>query len=445
MVVDNGDGTYDGICAGAAIGGTPKIYPQATAVSQYVATSKVEKKCNEKKREYTDDPGFLIGLNRSSVANIRATAAAQRQLQATPTGTEDPLEVIWPMLAPNEQPNVAEQEEMLDSDEWRMEEKWDGERKEAHIGPWGIRFTSRNGGVNSPDRPLEKQHPHLNHMMPKDIWATVPDGETIGSLPADHHLVQKGIFKKGMSIMVLYDLVRYKGKVITDKGENWPDDKRRQALEEIFAIMRRSWEVDLGQDPADFPFYLTPQAVTKAEKRALLEEIKATWAEDFQGHKREGVMFKKRSAVYYEGLRPSDVWRKVKEHIETDVIITGFDTEGRGANAGMIKSVKFGQYVPQSICQVTGVKPIKQEDIHPNLVRVIPNEIEPLGLCEFGKVSGMSLAVRKDMTANPDNYIGKVMKISAMSRYDAGTFRHPQFEGLREDGDKAATECVWEG
>lgn len=47
--------------------------------------------------------------------------------------------------------------------------------------------------------------------------------------------------------------------------------------------------------------------------------------------------------------------------------------------------------------------------------------------------SGMSLPVRRDMTENPDRYIGKIAAMTFMQRDTQGGYRHPVYQKLHED------------
>jgi ATP-dependent DNA ligase len=64
-------------------------------------------------------------------------------------------------------------------------------------------------------------------------------------------------------------------------------------------------------------------------------------------------------------------------------------------------------------------------------------------LVEVGKVaSGLTDAMRKDMSENPDNYIGHVVEVEAMSTTKDGALRHPVFVRMRDD--KIPEDCRYE-
>jgi ATP-dependent DNA ligase len=63
-------------------------------------------------------------------------------------------------------------------------------------------------------------------------------------------------------------------------------------------------------------------------------------------------------------------------------------------------------------------------------------------LIELGQTSGMSEAVREELTTNGDSYIGTVMEVEAFEQLPSGAFRHPRFMRFRDD--KRPEECTWE-
>lgn len=172
IVAQNPDGTFDGICAGAAIGAFPRPYSQVSGVSKEEAIAAVQKQCGKKKREYSDDPEFLVGLD----------SPAETFRPAQTETPKDDFPVLWPMLAPNSAPE-ARLEEALSSPNWIAERKYDGIRLVGYIHEGGIRWTTRNGSVSDPTRPIDRTDalPHLNLKMPKHLWGT--GGQTLGRLP----------------------------------------------------------------------------------------------------------------------------------------------------------------------------------------------------------------------------------------------------------------------
>ena len=56
--------------------------------------------------------------------------------------------------------------------------------------------------------------------------------------------------------------------------------------------------------------------------------------------------------------------------------------------------------------------------------------------------SGVNESLRKDMTDNPDKYIGKVARVEFMERTADGYPRHPNLKNMHEG--KRPDECIWE-
>ena len=110
-------------------------------------------------------------------------------------------------------------------------------------------------------------------------------------------------------------------------------------------------------------------------------------------------MFKRLDGIYLEGGRPSDNWYKAKKSATFDCVIMGF-TKGKGKFNTQIGAVIFGQYVKSG---------------------------NTWTLQEIGQASGMTEEVRKRMSENPAEFIGKVVVIKGQERLKSGAIRHPQF------------------
>jgi ATP-dependent DNA ligase len=128
--------------------------------------------------------------------------------------------------------------------------------------------------------------------------------------------------------------------------------------------------------------------------------------------------------------------------MEEDVVIVDF-TKGRGKYAGKIGAIVYAQWVP--IDKATELK-LKPAPNYP-MMHTTTDDGRKLSfvLSIVGQTSGITDDLREDMTLHPDHYLGNVMKIEAVSRYDSGFFRHPQFKALRVAGDKSSADCIWMG
>lgn len=109
----------------------------------------------------------------------------------------------------------------------------------------------------------------------------------------------------------------------------------------------------------------------------------------------EGAMIKRIAYDYVYG-RTVD-WMKMKPEEERDGEITGF-TEGKGEFEGFIGSIK---------------------------VRFADGSSTA--------ISGMSFALRRDITEHPERYVGLIVEVRFMQRDSDGGYRHPRFYRFHPD------------
>jgi ATP-dependent DNA ligase len=195
---------------------------------------------------------------------------------------------------------------------------------------------------------------------------------------------------------------------------NWPFEKRRKKLEELFATLITGNEFS--------HIVLNPIHETAEDPEAALDEILSRGL--------EGIVLKHKQGTYQPGRRPMWVQVKMKASMEDDVVITGFEPATRkytGKNLatwpywendepvtsnyalGLIGSIRVGKYNTEG------------------------------KLVDIGKVTGINETLRKDFTEHPDKYIGEVIKIKAMETTEDGKYRHANF--LEFHPDKNPTEC----
>lgn len=124
----------------------------------------------------------------------------------------------------------------------------------------------------------------------------------------------------------------------------------------------------------------------------------------------EGVIFKRTSALYCPGKKPTDNWIKGKKKITHDVVMMGLNA-GTGKNADIFGSIQFGHY--------------------------IDGKLTPCGNCS----SGLDDATRQFIYDNADRLIAnkQVFEIEAIQE-SVKSFRNAVFIRLRDDKD--ASECV---
>lgn len=287
------------------------------------------------------------------------------------------------MLIPmNAKDSGGKREALLDNPEYIAEIKYDGSRYLCDHG----RFISRL----SKDKTANV--PHLHEVL-KD-YDCILDGEVyypggtsnttteiMGSKPERAIELQK---EQGWIRYVVFDILELNGVSLVDK----PWAHRRAILETYY------W---MNIDDCS---YIDISEVYKDKHKAL---------EFAQVNNLEGIMLKNIHSTYAPGKRPEHYWYKVKKHMTYDVVITG-TTEGKGKYEGLIGAVTFGLYDRDT-------------------------------LVSCGQCAGMTDAIRKDISSNPQGYIGKVLEIGAMERTKDGNFRHPVWKLLRDD--KEPKDCLW--
>lgn len=161
-----------------------------------------------------------------------------------------------------------------------------------------------------------------------------------------------------------------------------------------------------GHDAHDAPY---------AQRRALLERLFETVPDDapvklvlsvpadqtvldaWLNAGAEGVVLKRTTSRYRPGKRSYD-WQKIKPTKTIDLRIVDLPHDGKGKFAGQVGAVVF--------------------------------EIKP-GL--HGRASGMTDAVRREMTDHPERYIGRIAEFAYQLQTRDGHLRHPVYKRLRED------------
>jgi ATP-dependent DNA ligase len=137
------------------------------------------------------------------------------------------------------------------------------------------------------------------------------------------------------------------------------------------------------------------------------------WDRDFLKHYNEvinnggeGLVIKKigNGTIYIPDTKNSN-WYKIKKHMTTDYIITGFDISTSIKYRGQIKAIKLGLYKDGIIKEVCRCGSMKEKD-------------------------------RKYFTDNQKNIIGDVVEIGGYDVFPSGATRHPFFIRLRPDLNK---------
>jgi len=125
----------------------------------------------------------------------------------------------------------------------------------------------------------------------------------------------------------------------------------------------------------------------------------------------EGIIVKNTNSVYVFDGRPNDTWYKVKVATTIDMVITGY-TKGNGKYAGLIGAIEFGRWTEDGVVYVA-------------------------------RCSGMTDDVRRQISDDPDAYIGKVIEVKSNDLVGSGEYRtprHPNFITFRHD--KNPEQCL---
>lgn len=268
-----------------------------------------------------------------------------------------------------------------------MEQKFDGHRAGLTFNPDGT-IVVRN--VYGYDKGKIENMPHIKaHLRELELNCsevladgTLIDGELVGlTLAETTHLLGGGGKSDPRLRFVAFDLPFLAGEDLRD--ESWL--VRRHNLENLLD--------NIGPGPVSIADILVP-----TEKN-----VQAIW--DVGG---EGAILKPVHAKYVSGGRAD--WIKVKERHTADAVIVGM-AMGNGKYSNQLGALILAQYKGGWLTEVT-------------------------------KVSGMTDADRKDMSANWANWVGTVVEFEYQSKTPTGSYRHPRY--VRPRPDKKQTDCTWE-
>lgn len=286
-----------------------------------------------------------------------------------------------------------------------VERKLDGHRFKMHIFAEGNRFDSRRPSVDG-GLFVEKTDnaPLLRDYVIPELADTILDGELVAGKDSNsvaHALGSHASDEEKAAIRyVAFDVLRFKGEDVTGRT----DKVRRSLLEMCFE------KTLLGKSPSIELMQRAINPTPEQKKQVLIDALVAG---------EEGVMIKDISKPYGKG------WTKVKREARYDVIVVGYDppeqfslkkgdavpTETKFFKMGWIGAIKFGQYRDGK-------------------------------LVHYGQTSGMTEAVRQEVSENQEKCLGRAFEIAAQERFPAtGKFRHPRF--IRWRDDKPASECIY--
>jgi ATP-dependent DNA ligase len=152
-------------------------------------------------------------------------------------------------------------------------------------------------------------------------------------------------------------------------------------------------------------------------------------------HRLEGLVRKNLLAPY--GID----WTKAKAEFTYDVVVWDYeDTKSADWQAkGWIGAVKFGQWRRTRFID-SDWNPWTPGGPAPNPGEIATFKGKAYEFVDCGRCSGMTQAVREEISDNKMVYRGDVIEITCKKRFESGKFRHPEFSRFRPD--KSNIECI---
>jgi bifunctional non-homologous end joining protein LigD len=146
----------------------------------------------------------------------------------------------------------------------------------------------------------------------------------------------------------------------------------------------------------------------------------------------EGLVLKKKTAIYKDGKRSSD-WLKIKKQDTADCFIVGM-MEGDGKYADQFGSLILAQYNKSGavmvVCNCSGFTDQQRTEFYQSLIKEPWVETFPSSKGELTHI------VHKVAPKT-------VVEIEFMERLESGSVRHPRFIRIRTD--KQPKDCIYEG
>ena len=378
---------------------------------------------------------------------------------------------------------VDKQDEYFDSEDYYIEEKFDGTRATLHFMADHTRCFSRRVSVKTGWFCENSDSvPHIRDMNIPELEGTVIDGEMfINNRPfRDVASVlnckwDKAVERQkelGEVILHAFDIVYYKGEDVQDL----PLHDRKKYLREVVKLIFNYGYTCVEE----VPYY--PCGIIFVHEERLFTPRR--YYEHIVENGGEGVIIKNRSGKYYQ--KRGNEYLKIKKFITRDTVIVGFNPptkEYKGkfpkpsqwlywwneeedkkfyveSNLDWFNDKTYKQY--PSIIPVS--KHFFEGWIGTLLVGVIVTDDDLLELpddkeFEFinlvttpsgkmhtfvivGEIGGFDEETRKKITDNTDDYLVTTVEVLANDMFpDTGKMRHPRFYRFRED--KSPLSCTW--
>lgn len=302
--------------------------------------------------------------------------------------------------------------EPFDDPEWQYEVKWDGYRAMAFLNKGKVDLLSRNNKSFN-----EKFYPIYDLLSDWKLNAVL-DGE----------------------ILVLND------KGISNFGslQNWRSEADGELVFYVFDIL---WYE--GKDLMDLPLYqrqaiLNQVLPTNDDRIRLGKVFKASGVDFFDAAERmglEGIIAKKINSTYSTNYRSKE-WLKIKVHKRQEVVIAGFTKNADTSKS--FSSLLLGVYEQGKLQYVgkvgTGFSDKLQKSMMEQFKPIIVDQSPFESIPDVNKPSRFrpNPPKAKATWLKPE----LVCEVAFAEVTDDGVFRHPSFQGMRED--KKAKDVVRE-
>jgi bifunctional non-homologous end joining protein LigD len=273
-----------------------------------------------------------------------------------------------------------------------VEEKFDGHRLIVRVARGkSLKAWSRTGKDN-----LAKLSATMRKTL-SEFPSGVYDGELVNR--SDPHSYGVSHLQAKRLTFVVFDVL----EIGDTDAAHQTYDKRRTALEMLFEAYEGTPSVELA------PKWLID---TQAELDAKVEEI---WEREG-----EGVIVKRRDAIYHEGRR-TDAFLKIKDvKIATTKIIGFVETKGEVLNRGFyaMAVVQDAEGNSTTVKTLDDATIARLEKVAPKLRRLVEHR--------------MNSGKKVEMTVNHP-FVGKGLLIEYHERTPDASYRHPRWDRLEEE------------
>jgi ATP-dependent DNA ligase len=325
--------------------------------------------------------------------------------------------------------------------------KYDGDRRLLYFTKDGVKNSSRSKAKGT-GLPVDKTDnvPHIRDLDIPELEGMILDCEFVhvrgfkdGVRKIMGCLPEKAIQRQeewGAIEVRLFDIICHNGRFLHDE----PWCIRNSILNAYYNKYFR----DIGFIHLVEECYGTPESLQKQLNDIILNGGEGMVAKHIESKYRLSTE---------KCMSPlKNAWIKVKKEFNGDFVIMGFDEPTKEYTGDHLDTHQFwecgektlkGNYWPQYINGEQGFIPVTKLYYNNWIGAIRFGEYDNGELVERGSVSGLTEALRANISSNPDNYIGKVIELDAMERIsDTKALRQPVFKGFRDD--KEPEECQYE-